>query len=510
MASPIRLPPSIDATYGLSQSALASLGLTQTTTPGGGTGYKDSSGTIYTFNGSQFTPLPASAGGSSVSSTPAPTAAQPAQQQSNTSSSSNNAYNPALLNSQSVTSSGGGGASQSFRYNGTYYTTPAGVDPMTYLVQNGIVAAPPKANPNTSVLNLGNLGPGSTGANVQALQQWLVQNGYMTQAQMNTGPGIYGPQTKAAVASWQSSAGIDTQGNPGYFGPISQQYLSQNPNTGNYSNGVYTAGSNSGGSSSTAQSGSTDTSGITPTGNPQLDAILTSLQGLIASGKASIPPGLQITPALAQQFVAWAHQVVDPQTQQLINSEITNINSSLSNQQAQYEAQKGQTIQDFGANLAAQDNSAGTSGTAFSGLHNNQDQNLVNSTNRSLASLGAGAAYNIGQSARDAASQVGTSNAGNILLPSLTQGSVSQTGGNLSGGQGRGGSGNALDFSYNPSIYTAGTIPSTQSTAVSSLAGNYLGQYGTLANSNSGKSIGDLIGGISGLPSGYQIPSNLT
>lgn len=75
------------------------------------------------------------------------------------------------------------------------------------------------------LLALPNLGPGSSGADVRILQQWLVENGYLTQAQMNTGPGIYGPKTTAAVSAWQAKSGFNTQGNPGYFGPLSKTYL---------------------------------------------------------------------------------------------------------------------------------------------------------------------------------------------------------------------------------------------------------------------------------------------
>jgi len=81
-------------------------------------------------------------------------------------------------------------------------------------------------NLSSSIANLPNLGPGSTdSASVRALQQALVNAGYMTQAQMNTGPGIYGNQTKAAVAAWQSANSINAQGNPGYFGPISKAFI---------------------------------------------------------------------------------------------------------------------------------------------------------------------------------------------------------------------------------------------------------------------------------------------
>lgn len=64
------------------------------------------------------------------------------------------------------------------------------------------------------------LQPGSTDtASVTALQNFLVLNGFMTQAQMNTGPGIYGPATTAAVAALQSKLGVDNTGAVGYFGP---------------------------------------------------------------------------------------------------------------------------------------------------------------------------------------------------------------------------------------------------------------------------------------------------
>ncbi len=64
------------------------------------------------------------------------------------------------------------------------------------------------------------LQPGSTDvASVKALQDYLVQQGYMTQAQVDTGYGTYGPKTTAAVASLQKDLGVDNSTGPGYFGP---------------------------------------------------------------------------------------------------------------------------------------------------------------------------------------------------------------------------------------------------------------------------------------------------
>lgn len=454
MSNPINLPSSFGG-Y-VTPDALTQLNLTQTTTPGGGTGYKDSSGTIYTFNGNQFVPLPVSVGGTN---TQVPT----------TSSSSSAAPASGTGSLPSWVTSG----------NGTVGTTP---NPNAGYV-----------NPNSAIVALPNLSPGSTGADVTTLQKWLVANGYLTQAQMDTGPGTYGPQTTAAVAAWQKANNIDTQGNPGYFGPISRSFLTT-------SSGTSPAGGT--GTSSAGGSGTGDSS----TGNSNLDSILDSLKALLAQNAAVIPPGLQITPALTQQFLSWAHQVVDPQTQQLIQSEIKNINASSQNLATQYGNNVAQTEQQFGTDLASEQNQAGASGTAFSGMRNLTENNMAASTNRTLSSLASDAGFNIGQGLRTSAANVGAANAGGINTPTLNTGSVSQFGGS----RGTTGAGSTLDFGYDPSMYTAGVIPSNQNTAVNDLAGNYLSQYGTLAGANSGKSMSDLISGITGLPAGYQLPSNLT
>lgn len=87
----------------------------------------------------------------------------------------------------------------------------------------------PAGSAGTQTLDTGAPG-GSTGStstsgatSVSAIQQFLVQQGFMTQAQVNTGPGIYGPQTTAAVAAFQKAAGVDTSGGGvGTFGPKTQ------------------------------------------------------------------------------------------------------------------------------------------------------------------------------------------------------------------------------------------------------------------------------------------------
>lgn len=63
------------------------------------------------------------------------------------------------------------------------------------------------------------LKPGDTGQDVKKLQDYLVAKGLMTQEQVNTGYGTYGPQTTAAIAALQKQLGIDNSTGVGYFGP---------------------------------------------------------------------------------------------------------------------------------------------------------------------------------------------------------------------------------------------------------------------------------------------------
>ena len=67
-----------------------------------------------------------------------------------------------------------------------------------------------------------NLAPGASGSDVTSLQQFLISKGYSIPSGAT---GYYGEQTKSAVAAWQRDSGVDTAGNPGFFGPRSQAAL---------------------------------------------------------------------------------------------------------------------------------------------------------------------------------------------------------------------------------------------------------------------------------------------
>ncbi len=61
-----------------------------------------------------------------------------------------------------------------------------------------------------------NLKRGSQGPGVKLLQSALVKLRYMTQAQMDTGPGIFGAKTEAALKKFQKAQGVDPLG---VYGP---------------------------------------------------------------------------------------------------------------------------------------------------------------------------------------------------------------------------------------------------------------------------------------------------
>jgi len=70
---------------------------------------------------------------------------------------------------------------------------------------------------SASVTFTQNLTIGSRGADVTALQNWLISRGFSIPAGAT---GYFGTQTRAAVAAWQASANISPA--VGYFGPISR------------------------------------------------------------------------------------------------------------------------------------------------------------------------------------------------------------------------------------------------------------------------------------------------
>ena len=59
---------------------------------------------------------------------------------------------------------------------------------------------------------------------MEELQNILVAQGFMTQEDMDTGPGIFGPRTEAALKAYQDSLGLPSTG---FYGPQTRESLAQ-------------------------------------------------------------------------------------------------------------------------------------------------------------------------------------------------------------------------------------------------------------------------------------------
>ncbi|MCD9185730.1 MAG: peptidoglycan-binding protein [Pyrinomonadaceae bacterium] len=71
---------------------------------------------------------------------------------------------------------------------------------------------PTTPNPTPTTPTTSNLQRGSRGAEVERLQNDLIDLGFMTNAQKATGAGIFGPQTEAALKTFQRSAKLEPNG----------------------------------------------------------------------------------------------------------------------------------------------------------------------------------------------------------------------------------------------------------------------------------------------------------
>jgi hypothetical protein len=238
------------------------------------------------------------------------------------------------------------------------------------------------------------------------------------------------------------------------------------------------------------------------TGSPNLDALQTAysnwISGSIAQG-FTINPGLSINNNTVAQFLTETASQLEPQFQQALTKEISDVNSSLGNSVNQYLQSQGQTVQDFQASLANQRNEAGASGMYLGGGERALEQGLANSANRKLSSLQSGAELDIGNQLRAGGQQLGqgfgganafganipgvSGSANSLNVPNLYGANVSLGGGNTAFA-GSSNPGNALNFNYNPSTYQYGAIPGQFATDFSNLLNttgqNYLkGQAAT-------------------------------
>ncbi len=99
-------------------------------------------------------------------------------------------------------------------------------NPNSPAAPGGTTTAP--ANGNSAAVPTARLQRGARGEQVRQLQDALVKLGYMTQAEMNTGPGTFGPRTDRALRAFQA-ANQDQNGrqlaSDGIYGPLTRGAL---------------------------------------------------------------------------------------------------------------------------------------------------------------------------------------------------------------------------------------------------------------------------------------------
>lgn len=100
---------------------------------------------------------------------------------------------------------------------------------------------------------------GSKGAEVTALQQWLVSKGYLTMP-AGVAMGYFGTLTQSALAKYQAEAGISPAA--GYFGPITRAKVNAMASTGGSTGGT-TGGTTTGGSTGITTPGAEGTLTVT-------------------------------------------------------------------------------------------------------------------------------------------------------------------------------------------------------------------------------------------------------
>jgi hypothetical protein len=243
----------------------------------------------------------------------------------------------------------------------------------------------------------------------------------------------------------------------------------------------------------------------------------------------SLAQGYTINPALTgsslaamlPQFIQETAAQLEPELLQNFQSEMAGVNTSLGALAANYKASQGSSIYDFQTSLANLLNSA----NPFSAGTGAAANALAANENRSLSSLDATYAANVGNVLQTAGGELGQGSPASFLAgtgaattpgltgfgdsslsaPDVTPLQVGVTGGNtvLAGSTS---GGNALNYNFNPSIYTYGSIPTAFGTnfgnTLNQLFGNY--QTGAAATPTSSQ------GSTPGITSSYgnTLPSN--
>lgn len=306
-----------------------------------------------------------------------------------------------------------------------------------------------------------NLQPGSTGNEVKKLQDFLVSQGVMSRQQVNTGYGIYGPQTKAAVAQWQAKNNVQAGTNAGYWGPKSIAAAQIAPTVKAPNDPSYKYRTDVANTLNTNYKPGT----VPPTdaevhsemtNNPVTSGIVTKYgtweDALKASGgditKLTDQYGTPFSQADQQAALKEASSALSPYYAAETAKDTADTEAKLAAQQQAYQDYTTKAGQEFQTEKTTQDQTAANQGVLFSGGRAQKLQNLKNAYEAEGASKLAGLTSDVGQTARDYQYAYGNTNAQNPNLSKYyTAGSNVYNPNVATGGVEKGG----LSTMYNPS-----------------------------------------------------------
>ncbi len=293
------------------------------------------------------------------------------------------------------------------------------------------------------------LQPGSTNtAAVKQLQDWLVANGYMTQAQVATGYGTYGPQTTRAVQAAQQKLGVDNSSGPGYWGPKTIAAVSAGPGNAPAAQ-IFT----------TPNGTKVDAQGNIVTEQPktqaELDALYTSAAVAHPALAGNSPEAIAYASSTgdfsalinnqgqpfsaADQAEAQARGEADLapfyKAEQLKDTQ--DVELALGQKQIGYEKFLGDEAQNFETEKAAQDQTAADRGVLFSGGRAQKLQNLGDTYRKNQEFQRSAYGADIANTARDFGYKYGDTAAaglskyyslgGNTYNPNVANGGVTRS-----------------------------------------------------------------------------------
>ena len=278
-----------------------------------------------------------------------------------------------------------------------------------------------------------NLAPGTSGPDVTQLQNFLITQGFSIPSGAT---GYFGDQTKAAVAAWQAKNGIDTAGNPGYFGPRSMAFLkggsteSQQPQPYQPKPSVF--------DSIIAGDAFVSEQLKDENNRKMFDAMPEDLQGVylqtagalskaVESGKV-VNPDVEITPDKIKEFTDQATAELEPYYQEKYAVLKSDIERSLSRQIEDYNKGVARRAPEFKKKLEDQANTEAESGTTYSSGRDEREGRIVTDEQNVLNDAATGVARNITDLGVNYEKSVGSDKARTLNIPGLDIFSANRTG----------------------------------------------------------------------------------